>query len=56
MSFVMVSGDDEFVDLGAIEASPSLERVIMLRMADRWVPAHSLRWCIRKARVEWKGF
>ena len=54
MSFVMVSGDEELVDIGAIEAVPSLERVIMLRMADRWVPTHSLRWRMRQARVEWR--
>lgn len=56
MSLVMVSGDEESVFVvemvGAVEAAASLESVIMLRMADRRVPAHSPRWRIRQARVK----
>ena len=52
----MVSGDEDLVVgvevVGAVEAAPSLESVIMRRMADRRVPTHSPRWLIRKARVK----
>jgi hypothetical protein len=48
LSFVIVSGEEVSVlvcgvdvEIGALEATPSLEIVIMLRLANRRVPAHS---------------
>ena len=38
--------------LEAVMAATSLESVIMLRIAARWVPAHSTRWRVRAARVK----
>jgi hypothetical protein len=49
LSEVEVSAFEEEI-IGAVEAAASVEIVITLR-ADRWVPAHSQRFRMRKARV-----
>ena len=46
-----MSGNGAFGKVGANEASPLLEIVMVLRTADRWVPAHSLQLFNDKARI-----